>query len=157
MSLFAMPYTPYGINGIVAWLSGWEDLHKMLFNIDALSEEVQNSYTLEVMFSFLVPVPNYLWWMSNAGVTISWVVLLSVVFHLLPFCVFVIQIDPKANIMIFCFKRFCIVSFGLTPKKNPILTFLYSFNFHLKECEILAKRFNDTICEVVSWFIFDLR
>ena len=48
----------------------------MLFGSAALSGDVRSSYTFDVILSVSVPVPNSLLWMSKAGITNSWPVLL---------------------------------------------------------------------------------
>ena len=65
------------MNWIVGLLSGWEALHKMHFRIAALSGDVRSSYTLDVILSLPVPDPNFLLWISKAGMTNSCVILLS--------------------------------------------------------------------------------
>lgn len=71
------------MNWIIGLLSGYEALYIMIFRIAALSEDVQVLYTLEVILLFPVHVPNFLLWMSKAGITNSCLVLLFKVVSLI--------------------------------------------------------------------------
>ena len=86
-----------------------------------------------MILSFPVPEPNSLLWVSNAGIS-SCVVLFPVVVSRVSFLNLHIhhrdRVRDKVRRFI-CFSAFRNVSFGLTPRKNPILVFLGNVFFHV--------------------------
>ena len=85
-----------------------------------------------MILSFPVPEPNSLLWILNAGITNFCVVLFPVVILHISFFVFSSFRSGQRQISsIFCFSVLCNVSFGLTPRKNPILASFWEFYFSI--------------------------
>ena len=98
----------------------------------ALSGEVRILYTFDVIRSLLVPEPNSLLWMSNAGMTSSCVVIDSFVFSQINVFVSSSSKSSQRQISsIFCLRALCRVSFGLTPRKNPMLASFWALYFSI--------------------------
>ena len=115
-------------------------MHRILFRMAALSGEVRISYTFDVIRSLPVPEPNSLLWMSNAGITSSCVVIDSFVVSRINVFVSSSSKSSQGQISsIFCLSALRRVSFGLTPRKNPMLASFWELNFSIFRNDKFAR------------------
>ena len=95
----------------------------------------------EVILSVPVPDPNSLLWMSNAGITSSWVVLLSEDISLINcFESSSSRYNQRQISSILCLSAFLKVSFGLIPKKKPILASFCELYFSILRYARFSRR-----------------
>ena len=88
-----------------------------------------------------VPDPNSLLWMSNAGITSSYVVLLSEDASLINcFVTSSSRSNQRQISSILCLSVFLKVSFGLIPKKKPMLASFCELYFSILRYAWFSRR-----------------
>ena len=112
----------------------------MLFRSATLSGDVRSSNTFDVILSVPVPAPNSLLWMSKAGITNSWLVLLpNVVSQSRCFVYSSSRSSHRQISLILYLSSFLSVSLGLIPRKNPMLASFWELYFSILRKERFAR------------------